>query len=101
MGHVWRTLSQESSNACFLLVSIAPAKRRNEIGIKSRRQCYSIDHEVEEAARCDLLLIESSKLRLRLMSLVSRAGETFGERPDYIRCQVHFIFDERRRQNIN
>ena len=48
VGQVRRTLSQEPVNACFLLVSIEPAERRDEIGIEQRRQRYSIDHEVEE-----------------------------------------------------
>jgi len=48
VGQVRRTLSQESGNACFLLVTIHPSERRYEIGIEPRRQPYSINHEVKE-----------------------------------------------------
>src|SRR5215216_2156018 len=48
VGQVRRTLCEESSNACFLLVRITPAERRNEIDVEPRRQRHSIDHEVEK-----------------------------------------------------
>lgn len=34
MGKVRRTISQEPANACFLLLNVEPAERRNEIGIE-------------------------------------------------------------------